>query len=254
MKQEDDMHNLHTLDPDQFGGEDFPPLTTPEEEETIRKFYKENSRILDVHAFLSNVTNSFNYTVDLNDDNWIQTYSGIRFTPLNPQADAVTIQDMAHSLSMQCRFGGHCNEFYSVAQHCVLVSYICDYKDREWGTLHDGSETYTVDIPRPLKHSPDFCFYRQTERKNQDAICTKFGLSLEEPESVKKADNILLATEVRDLMAPIHPDFELTEKPLPFKIVPLPPKEAKELFLKRFFEVFGYPEAYSLYLNSNIKR
>src|ERR1035437_8999101 len=55
------------------------------------------------------------------DQAWIQTYSGRRFCPLSPNPDAIVLQDIAHSLAMQCRFNGHCKKFYSVAQHSVYV-------------------------------------------------------------------------------------------------------------------------------------
>src|ERR1700727_175318 len=60
---------------------------------------------------------------------WLKTHSGRRFCPTNPNPDSIVIQDIAHALSMICRFGGHSSRFYSVGQHSVLVSYICDRKD-----------------------------------------------------------------------------------------------------------------------------
>jgi hypothetical protein len=155
---------------------------------------------------------------------------------------------------MQCRFSGHCNEFYSVAQHSVYVSYIADFEDALWGLLHDASEAYLIDVPRPLKRSGKFDSYLEYEKKVQKAVCNRFDLSWEEPKSVKKADAILLATETRDLMYPIREDWVQIEEPLPFKINPLPPVEAKKLFVKRFFELVGNPEGYKSYYSFDIKR
>lgn len=180
---------------------------------------------------------------------WIQTYSGRKFNPLRPYPDAIVIQDIAHSLSMQCRFSGHVKKFYSVAQHCVLVSYICDSADALWGLLHDASEAYLVDIPAPLKHSGKFEAYREAEKVMMSAICQRFGLSQTEPNSVKKADKVLLATEARDLMGPLHPEWRQPEDPLPFLVDPLPQQEAKNMFMKRFFRLTGAGEtAYQHYL------
>jgi hypothetical protein len=56
-----------------------------------------------------------------NETNWIQTASGIKFYPLAPHPEDVTIEDIAHALSKMCRFNGHnghTSAFYSVAQHC----------------------------------------------------------------------------------------------------------------------------------------
>lgn len=179
---------------------------------------------------------------------WIQTYSGKRFTPTKPKADSIVIQDIAHALSMQCRFSGHVKYFYSVAQHCVLVSYICDQKDALWGLLHDATEAYLVDVPRPLKRSGKFGAYMEAEKVMQNAICERFSLPLEEPESVHKADTILLSTEARDLMFPLRPDWVQPVKPLPFKIEPLGPREAKLQYLQRFFELIGSPNDFDRYL------
>jgi hypothetical protein len=53
---------------------------------------------------------------------WIQTYTGKKFYPLTATIDDIDIEDIAHSLSMQCRFNGHCYVFYSVAEHSVLIA------------------------------------------------------------------------------------------------------------------------------------
>ncbi len=247
------------LDPEAFGGEDFPPIVTPEEEAAIRKFYDDNPQ------FKSNAAwdkveeekrtvfeqGSTNFHPD---DAWIQTYSGRRFNPTNPYVDAIVIQDIAHALSMQCRFSGHVKRFYSVAQHSVLVSYICDSADAFWGLMHDATEAYLVDVPRPLKRSGKFDAYLEMEANMQTAICKRFGLPYGEPPSVKKADTILLATEARDLMAPLHTDWIQPCDPLPFRIEPLSQPRAKDLFMKRFFELTGAgPSAYEHYLKYEYK-
>ena len=73
---------------------------------------------------------------------WIQTYLGIQFWPLDPRPEEVMLFDIAHSLSNMCRFTGHCREFYSVAQHSVIVSQNVPREDAAWGLLHDASEAY----------------------------------------------------------------------------------------------------------------
>lgn len=52
---------------------------------------------------------------------WIQTFTGKRFDFLAPHEDDVDLEDIAHSLSMQCRFNGHGRVFYSVAEHTAIV-------------------------------------------------------------------------------------------------------------------------------------
>ena len=73
---------------------------------------------------------------------WIQVHSGGRFFPLEPDLDDISITDIAHSLSMVCRYGGHCLRFYSVAEHCVLLSHTVDPEFARWALLHDAAEAY----------------------------------------------------------------------------------------------------------------
>jgi len=165
---------------------------------------------------------------------WIQTYSGKKFFPLNPILEDIVIEDIAHALSMMCRFTGHCKEFYSVAQHSVLVSMQCSEANQLYGLLHDASEAYITDISRPVKRTRELEGYRVVEKNLQAAICKRFGLPEEEPEEVKLADTRLLVTEARDLMSPLHPDWVHPSEPYEFKIEAVAPYMAKRLFLERF--------------------
>lgn len=229
----------YVIDPSCMKNAKFPPLDDPDtmkilEEAAEFESEMRNQRVVNVFHNGTGIETGFD-----RDAAWIQTHSGRRFNPTNPNPDAIVIQDIAHALSMQCRFSGHCRKFYSVAQHSVLVSYICDSADALWGLLHDASEAYLVDVPRPLKKSGKFQAYIEFEAQMQDAVCKRFGLPLKEPPSVKKADTILLATEARDLMSPLHPDWAQPVDPLPFMIDPWGPDKAKDMFMKRFFELIG---------------
>ena len=85
---------------------------------------------------------------------WIQTYTGRKFHPLRPRVAEVDVRDIAHALSLKCRFGGHCRVFYSVAEHSVRVSRVLEAKGRElavWGLMHDAGEAYLPDVGRPVK-------------------------------------------------------------------------------------------------------
>lgn len=196
----------------------FPPLTTPDEDAAIAKFYSENKLIDQPY-----------------DDSWIQTHTGRKFFPLNPRKEDIDIEDIAHALSMVCRYTGHSCEFYSVAEHSVLVSY---FGDEKYGILHDASEAYIADIASPIKKMKEFQFYRQIESTLQTLIYNNYGLNDPEPASLKKADLLMLSTEAHYLLHPLHPEWKVPYEPLPIKLCCLPPKEAKELFLKRFKELF----------------
>ncbi len=232
--RDDSDYTFGAMDPNEFG-----PIISPEDQAIIDKLYADNPEL--VNMSVTPIISGGKYWVSspFFDDKepWVQTYSGVRFTPLNPNVASIVIQDIAHSLSMQCRFGGHSRDFYSVAQHSVLVSYLCDSKDALWGLLHDAPEAYLLDVPSPLKVSPTFEGYREHEKKMQSAICTRFGLEDEEPKSVKVADKMMLATEARDLLPFIRKDWLYPIPPIPFKIEPLSQKDAEMLFLNRFDEL-----------------
>jgi hypothetical protein len=169
---------------------------------------------------------------------WRQTFTGRAVYPLAPKHADFCVEDIAHALSNICRFGGHCREFYSVAEHSVLVSQICDKEDALWGLLHDASEAYLGDIVRPLKYQPEMQAYRELEIETQHVICEVFGLHPNQPPSVTRADNVALATEGRDLMSLGALGTNLIEDPLPnFKVYPLTPRQARQLFLDRYREL-----------------
>src|ERR1035437_9925269 len=167
-------------------------------------------------------------------DGSITTYSGIRFWPLQPNPADIRIEDIAHALSNQCRFGGHAREFYSVAEHSVRVSQLCLPEDALSGLLHDASETYLVDLPRPLKLLPEFAPYREAERRLQRAVAVRFELAPEQPATVTAADDTMLWIEAHSLLGSMavevirdtRPPFEITDSLLPV--------EAERLFLARF--------------------
>lgn len=174
-------------------------------------------------------------------DGWIQTFTGRKFYPLDPDWQRIDIHDIAHALSNLCRYGGHVEQFYSVAQHSVFVSRVCAPEDALWGLLHDASEAYLVDLPRPIKRQMPT--YREAEERLQFAIGRTFNLPLTIPASVMRADNVLLVTEQRDLMkVPPEPWTDYKVSPLEGRIEPLSPADAKRLFLKRFDELVVIPK------------
>lgn len=129
----------------------------------------------------------------------IQLRSGLYFNFAQPDPDTVDIGDVAHALSHVCRYAGHCAWHYSVAQHSLLVAYLCPKKYRLWGLLHDATEAYLMDVPTPLKRMlPD---YKALEQKVEEVVLGKFGLSGPMPAEVKEADLMALAVEHRDLFS-----------------------------------------------------
>ena len=168
------------------------------------------------------------------DDNWIQTFTGRQFWPLDPVADDIDIRDIAHALSMKCRFSGHCQAFYSVAQHSRLVSFLCPDKDALWGLLHDAAEAYLPDVARPIKR--ELVGFREIEERIMRCVAERFDLSWPMPESIHDADLRALATERRDVMGKPPSPWKAIEgiECSPLIVWPYAPKEAHENFLARF--------------------
>ena len=166
---------------------------------------------------------------------WGCTFTGRRYWPADPRPGDFDIRDIAHALANQCRFGGHVRRFYSVAEHSVRVSLECEPGDELWGLLHDASEAYLVDVPRPAKcRMPE---YKRMEERMMHAICKQFGLPFRMPDSVKRAGEALLSTEARDLMPPESvKDWYLPVPALPHHalVAPMSPEEAEREFLIRF--------------------
>ena len=169
---------------------------------------------------------------------WIQTYTGRQFWPLEPRAEDIDINDIAHALSNICRYGGHVERFYSVAQHCYLVSKVVPPELALYGLLHDASEAYLIDVPRPIKHGAGMELYRAAEKHLQAMIYRAFGLDPNEPEAIKTADNQLLRTEQRDLMKPAPAAWkDYRVGALEMKIEPWSPLGSEVSFKQRFNEL-----------------
>ena len=172
---------------------------------------------------------------------WIDTWSGRKFWPLDPHPQDVAIEDIAGALSNLCRFGGHTREFYSVAQHSVLVAEVLSAEPadtRMWALLHDAAEAYLVDVPRPLKTTAAFASYREAEQRILAAIAKAFGLPTAMPKQIDSADRLLLATESRDLMSPsMLASCPSDVEPLPARIEPWSPGKARDAFMDCFYRV-----------------
>lgn len=167
---------------------------------------------------------------------WMVTYTGREVHPLNLRPEDVDINDIAHALSNTCRFGGHSREFYSVAQHSVLVSALVPPEDALAGLLHDAAEAYMADLITPIKAA--IPGYAELEGKILAVVCARFGV-LHIPPSVKKADLTALATEKRDLMTVNNTPWPLLVgvRPSYRYISPSPPKDARHAFLARYNEI-----------------
>ena len=169
-------------------------------------------------------------------DDWMQTFTGKKFFPLNPNIDDIDIDDIAHGLSNICRFNGQSKFFYSVAQHAVLVSRLCKKHPRQ-GLHHDDPEAFLTDIVRPVKKKMPA--YKAAEAVLWRVIAKKFDLPFELDPEVHQADQIALMTEKRDVMSLCVHKWALEDhyQPSDIRIVPMTPMEAKQAFLDRYYEL-----------------
>jgi len=179
---------------------------------------------------------------ELRKGDWLETYTGRKFWPLDPCCTEVDITDIAHALSMQCRFGGHCKIFYSVAEHSILVSKEIkarghNYKLQLYGLLHDAAEAYICDLPRPIKRQ--IGIYNDIESRVQAVILNHLGLppmTREEIEIVKEVDDLILGHEANHIMENTDGwgDRYINSPTHIFLSFGMRPQDSKSLFLALF--------------------
>ena len=150
---------------------------------------------------------------------FLHTWTKKKFYFLNPRAEDICIEDIAHSLSLQCRFNGHIAKHYSVAEHSILVAKAVEAQGESTlvvlaALLHDAGEAYLGDVVSPLKALlPE---YKKYEKSADKCIAEKFGLPNPFPAIICKMDKIVLKDEfsflepfvtgaaVRELFTPIE--------------------------------------------------
>jgi len=164
------------------------------------------------------------------EEHFITTFTGHKFHYLKPQDNEICIEDIAHALALTCRFGGHCKEFYSVAEHSVRVANIVEEQYKLKALLHDAHEAYLHDVVRPIKH--DMPQYKIFADRIQGVINIKFLCSKNGDTEIKLADDTMLATEANVVMTTTEDWANLPEPGKPF--TPMNWRNAERQFLKRF--------------------
>jgi len=185
------------------------------------------------------------------------TFSDKYIDPFDLKVEDIDLQAIAKALSNKCRFAGHTMDFYSVAQHSVVVSrcledrYLVNQMEAEevkellmWGLLHDAAEAYLGDIVKPMKpylwvgDSRNFESFATHEDRILNRVAEAFQLHWPPPEAVWKADEEVLCFEGEFIVQTGRWDFG----PLPYwpkgeSVDPLPPYDAWLLFLTRYSEI-----------------
>lgn len=171
---------------------------------------------------------------------WMQTYTGLKFDPINPTLDTICIEDIAHALANICRYGGHTVRFYSVAEHSIMVSQFCETYPLD-GLLHDAAEAYIGDMIKPIKmflSEINDTLFRGIEDDIYAVIAEKFGLQIPIPKEVKDIDFRALGTEREEAMSNHlnHKWYHIGE-PLPAKIFFYNPELSEQMFLARYYDL-----------------
>ena len=174
---------------------------------------------------------------------YIETVSGRKIFLPDCDPTSIDIEDIAHALSLACRFAGHVPYHYSVAEHSIWVASLCSPTNQKQGLLHDGTEAYLCDIPTPFKRMmPE---YKALEDDLALAISIRFDLPETLHDEVKMADRIMLMTE-RDYLKgaagdPWQDEYENTPRVPNWRPLRMngakkraTPNYVKGLFLERF--------------------
>lgn len=183
---------------------------------------------------------------------WNECYTGTRFYTFDPRPADVRIDDIAHSLSLQCRYNGNCKRFYSVAEHsCLLADYVehtppwprtgvpndtnfaARARDALTALMHDAAEAYIGDLIRPVKHRmPEF---KQLESLIEHCVFPVYGLDPVLPPWMKDLDSRILCDERRQVMLTQTNEWSTDQlKPLGVRIQFWPPARAEFEFRRRF--------------------
>lgn len=162
--------------------------------------------------------------------------SGFTFDLENPDATGMPITDIARALAYQPRWAGATREFYSVAEHSVMVSRLVAPAYALDGLMHDADEAVTGDIASCVKVLIGRDVLKRRLAPVKRALATRFGYR-QDGVAVKSADLVCMATELRDLLPPAWMDFGHLPAPHPAQIVPVGPERAYTLFLERYAEV-----------------
>lgn len=131
----------------------------------------------------------------------IRTFTGQMINIESPETRSIKIEDIAHALSNIPRYNGQYYRFLSVAEHSLnVLKKVLDInpkatpKQQLHALLHDASEAYICDLPRPIKNG--FKAYYEYEQNMMDVILGKWGIEEHEyAAEVEEADNRVFEVE-----------------------------------------------------------
>jgi hypothetical protein len=153
-------------------------------------------------------------------------------------SEIININDIANGLAMICRFGGQCDQFYSVAEHSIWISFFVPKALALCGLLHDASESVLGDTPKPRKNKQ--LDYVKDELELEINIAKQYNIPFPYPPIIKEIDQRMLLTERSQLFK----NYKIGDKwayedkhPLPIKLCKWKPSKAKEMFIARYEDI-----------------
>lgn len=142
------------------------------------------------------------------DKDWMLTFTRRQVWPLRLTVDDVNMSDIARALSNQCRYNGHVDEFYSVAEHSVMISRALQRDGHPIhtqliGLHHDDAECWMGDMIKPLKNALDAkgVSLKPYELAIEEVVSAKFGLQWPWPAVIKEYDQKIVRDEKEQLKA-----------------------------------------------------
>jgi hypothetical protein len=170
---------------------------------------------------------------------WMETNSGRQFNYAHLDAGSICIEDVAAALSKMCRYNGHTRRFYSVAEHCVLMSrWVSGQADRtiddcKVALLHDASEAYLSDVVRPVKNFLED--YKAMEASIDGFVMAHFEVQYPFPPWLKEIDTRILVDERAQAMNPSTNVWGVDGlEPLGVNVQFWSPDQAEQEFLREY--------------------
>ena len=175
---------------------------------------------------------------------YITTFTGVRMIPSEPKPEDFRIEDIAHALSLICRGNGHVKTFWSVGRHCIACAEEAAARrlpDRIVLAclLHDASECYLSDVPRPIKK--EMPVYQSVEARILSVIYQKFlgsDITEEEKQIVKEIDDAMLLYDLENLLGEDQtgriPEIHIQ---LSYEVRPF--EDIEEQFLELYYRYSG---------------
>lgn len=184
------------------------------------------------------VTIDQNYLEKYANASWMETHTGLQFWPANPTPETINIFDIAHALALKCRYGGHTKTFYSVAEHAYSLACYARYiklpvEIQFHLLMHDCSEAYLPDVPRPIKHF--FTDLLLMEKNLDRMIRDRFGLGHDLPIQLKEFDSRIIRDERQQCLFKSGNKWQTDDlKPLGVTLALYAPAEAETRFLNAY--------------------